>query len=66
MKVNNAVKWILVWLLALLITAGAMIYQHFTGPTKPKRVELMTNEGDLYKIKLPRSHGGTRDCEISC
>jgi hypothetical protein len=35
-----------------------LIYQSFTGPTKPLRTELWLNDDQVYKFKLPRTHGG--------
>ena len=46
----------LYWLLAVVITLSAAIYQRQTGPTYPKRVEVTVN-GETYKIKLVRSLG---------
>ncbi|MEN8117203.1 MAG: hypothetical protein ABFS16_09505 [Bacteroidota bacterium] len=56
-------KKLFYWLLAILITFSAIIYQRITGPTHPKRVKA-TIENQEYKLKLIRSHGGTSDCEI--
>lgn len=54
----------LFWLAAIAITLSAAVYQRLTGPTHPKRLELTTNI-ETYKIRLIRSHGGTRDCELA-
>jgi hypothetical protein len=64
MKNNKVIQWILVWLLAVVITGVAMVYQSKNGPTKPKRTELWLNDKDVYHFKLPRSHGGTTNCLI--
>jgi len=51
------------WLIAILITLSAVIYQRKTGPTYDKKVT--TNiSGNEYSFKLTRSHGGENDCEI--
>lgn len=55
---RNIYKWILVSFLAILVTAMALVYQSFTGPTKPLRTELKLSDDQVYKFKLPRSHGG--------
>ena len=49
-------KNILIWLLAIIITISAAVYQRITGPTYPARAELTAN-GKLYKLKLVRSLG---------
>jgi hypothetical protein len=51
------------WLIAVVITLSAMIYQRTTGPTKPKRVKV-TIDNTEYKLKLTRSHGGETDCKV--
>lgn len=51
------------WMLAILITLSAALYQRLTGPTYPLRgsVEINGNEIDY---KLTRSHGGEGDQPI--
>lgn len=56
-------KVLLYWLLAILITLGAVIYQRKTGPTYDKKVKVSI-ENDEYNFKLIRSHGGEKDCNI--
>ena len=56
-------KTVLYWLIAVVITLSAMIYQRTTGPTKDKRVKI-TIENKDYKLRLTRSHGGESDCKI--
>ncbi len=57
-------KWFLVSFMAIALTALALIYQSMNGPTKPKKVELWLNDNQIYKFKLPRSHGGANNCLI--
>jgi len=64
MKNNTILKWILVWVLAILLTGAATVYQSLNGPTKPKRVDLSMNDGQIYRFRLPRSHGGSSNCPI--
>ncbi len=45
------------WLLAILITAGAAIYQRLTGPTYPVKGSVAV-AGHEIRYHLPRSHGG--------
>jgi len=51
------------WILAVIITFAAIIYQRKTGPTYDKKVSV-TIDNQQYKLKLIRSHGGTTDCNI--
>ena len=46
------------WILAVVITLGASVYQRMTGPTNPKYVKVWVGN-DEYKFKLPRSGGET-------
>jgi len=50
--------------LAILLTMIAIIYQRTTGPTYPKKFTVQIDKNNEYKIKLPRSHGGTTDAPI--
>jgi len=45
---------ILPWVLAIIITLSAVVYQRATGPTYPKKVKISINNND-YKLKLLRS-----------
>lgn len=54
---------VLFWIIAVLMTLGASVYQRMSGPTNPKRTTISINNQE-YKLKLPRS-GGTKDCEVS-
>jgi len=60
---NNRLKLTLFWILAIVITVSAAIYQRKTGPTYPKNLELNAN-GSVYNLKLLRSHGEISDCPI--
>ncbi|MFH1862071.1 MAG: hypothetical protein ABH878_04585 [bacterium] len=52
------------WIVAIIITLAASVYQHATGPTHPARGEARL--GSVYiKYKLIRSHGGETDAPIS-
>lgn len=51
------------WLLAIIITLGAVVYQRATGPTHDKKVKITVGQNE-YNLKLKRSHGGTSDCKI--
>jgi hypothetical protein len=62
MKQIFSLKSLLIFLAAVLITAAALYYQSYYGPTKPKRVTLWLSEAQEYQLKLPRSHGGNTNC----
>lgn len=47
-------KKIICWSLAVVITISAAVYQRITGPTYPKRAEVVTN-GRASNVKLVRS-----------
>ena len=47
-------KKTLLWILTIVITLSAAIYQRKTGPTHPKEVKVTINDS-IYKLKLIRS-----------
>jgi len=51
------------WIIAVIITLAASVYQRLTGPTYPVRIEFASGE-DSYSFELPRSHGGETDCPV--
>ena len=51
------------YVLAMVITLSAAIYQRLTGPTHPKRVEL-EHYDTTYKVQLPRSSDNDADCKV--
>jgi hypothetical protein len=57
-------NWI-IWVLAIIITLSAAVYQRTTGPTCPKKVKIDVN-GTSYKIELLRSqdHKGGSDLKF--
>jgi len=57
-------KTIFYWLLAIIITLSAAVYQRATGPTYPKKINY-TFADQKYKTKLLRSHSSTKPCEVS-
>jgi hypothetical protein len=64
MKKDNLWKWISIWFLAVALTAVALVYQSINGPTKPKSETLWLSDEQVYKFRLPRSHGGNTNCLI--
>jgi len=57
------IKPIFYWILAVIITLSASVYQRRTGPTYEKRVKINIDNVD-YKFELLRSFGGEEDCKI--
>jgi len=57
-------KKVLLWVLAVIISLGTMVYQRMTGPTYPKDYEITYGE-ESHKFELPRSHGGESDCPVN-
>ncbi len=56
-------KTILLWVLAVIITLGAAVYQRLTGPTYP--LSLTTSiSGKTIDYSLPRTHGGSTDLPV--
>lgn len=54
---NIKMKKILFWILAVVISLAAMVYQRMTGPTYPKKYEI-TYQNQEYNFGLPRSNNG--------
>ncbi|MDA3821974.1 MAG: hypothetical protein PF450_05095 [Bacteroidales bacterium] len=57
------IKKTLFWVLAVVITLSASVYQRMTGPTYPIDIEINSGS-ENYSFDLPRSHGGETDCAI--
>jgi len=58
------VKLIMFWILAVVITISAAIYQRTTGPTYPKKAEIKFAD-ITYKFKLKRSQEIGKPCDIN-
>jgi len=56
-------KMIFYWLLAIIITLSAAVYQRTTGPTYEKKIDF-TYDGNPHKIELLRSHSSTKPAPI--
>jgi hypothetical protein len=50
-------KKVLLWVLAVVISLAAMVYQRMTGPTYPKKYEV-SYQNEVYRFSLPRSNNG--------
>jgi hypothetical protein len=57
-------KRIIVWIVGLLITLTAAVYQKMTGPTYPKKITTSVNETE-FESELIRSHGGEKDATVT-
>lgn len=57
-------KTTLYWIMAIIITLATAYYQRKTGPTRPKKAEVIL-DGTQYTFRLNRTHEGGKDCEIS-
>jgi len=57
-------KTILYWLLAILITLSAAVYQRTTGPTYEKKIDFTFN-GIEYEIELLRSHSTSKPAPVT-
>ncbi len=51
------------WILAVLISLAAMVYQRLTGPTYPMDCTITYSDVE-YDFNLPRSHDGDTDCPL--
>lgn len=51
------------WLLAVVLTLSAAVFQRMTGPTYPLKGEIRL-DGKSISYKLPRSHGGPGDLPV--
>ncbi len=60
---NDKNKNILLWVIAVLLTVGLVIYQRSTGPTYPVRGEV-TIDGEVIKYKLIRTFGGDQNALV--
>lgn len=56
-------KRMLLWLLALIITAFVLVYQRFTGPTYPIQGQTYIGNTEI-SFRLERSHVNTEDYQI--
>lgn len=55
-------KQVVLWLVAILLMAAAVVYQRLTGPTHPYRASYTVNE-QSYSAKLVRSEETVRNAE---
>ena len=57
------IKTTIFWIIAVIITLGASVYQRLTGPTYPLRVKFV-HENVEYSLAFPRTHEGTTDLPV--
>lgn len=55
-------RWI-IWIIAIVVTLTAAIYQKMTGPTYPKSQKIKVADKE-YKIQFIRTNVSTKDAEI--
>ncbi len=60
---NDKVKNAILWIAAIILTVGLVIYQRSTGPTYPVRGKV-TIDGEVVKYKLIRTFGGDKDALV--
>jgi len=60
---NDKNKNILLWIIAIILTIGLVIYQRSTGPTYPVRGEVSI-DGEVINYKLIRTFSGERDALV--
>jgi len=56
-------KNIIFWIIAIIITICAVVFQKVTGPTYPVKYNIELNNNN-YELKFIRSQGGTNDCKL--
>lgn len=54
----------LIWILAIIITLAAAVYQRATGPTYPFKGDTQFGQ-EVITYKLPRSHSTNSPCEVT-
>lgn len=63
MPSNPRSRTVLIWILAVVITLAAVVYQRLIGPTRPVRGQVMIGTTEIaYELK--RSHGGAGDHQV--
>ena len=60
---NDKTKNVILWIAAIILTVGLVIYQRSTGPTYPVRGSV-TVDGEVIKYKLIRTFGGNQDALV--
>ncbi len=60
---SDKLKNILLWVIAIVLTVGLVIYQRSTGPTYPVSGKV-TIDGEVIKYKLIRTFGGDQDALV--
>jgi len=61
---SSTSRSVLFWILAIIITLGAVVYQRIVGPTTPLRGSVRLESGNI-RYKLFRSHGEAGDHIVS-
>ncbi len=53
------------WVVAFVLTVILAVFQRMTGPSYPKRSEVLAPDGQEIRFRLPRSHGGAGGLEVA-
>jgi len=53
------------WVVAFILTVILAVFQRMTGPSYPLRGEFLAPDGQEVSYRLPRSHGGPGDLDVS-
>lgn len=55
---------VVLWIVAFVLTVILAVFQRMTGPSYPKRGEVLAPDGQEVRFRLPRSHGGAGGLEV--
>lgn len=61
---SSKIKFVLIWIFAVIFTLSLAVYQKMTGPTYPKKGKIKIDDKEL-KFKLLRSHSTNSDALVS-
>ena len=56
---------VVLWVVAFILTVILAIFQRMTGPSYPLRGEFLAPDGQEVSYRLPRTHGGPGDLDVS-
>jgi hypothetical protein len=56
---------VFLWILAFILTVLLAVFQRMTGPSYPLRGSTISPDGTEIRYRLPRTHGGPGDLDVS-
>ena len=56
---------VVLWVVAFILTVILAVFQRMTGPSYPLRGEFLGPAGQDVSYRLPRTHGGPGDLDVS-